>query len=794
MSETAVAAEPMDVTTNEDRTQLRELLQLEAAGLRKATVGDRVFKDECMRCFNTPYFPGGLFVCLKTFVGLCGNHIHSYAQKTGAKFFVNIRKHKLVEQEEPKDKVQRLCIRAEKEDSIDSYALVIYPDLDTPHQITPADGEHIYEVYQSVVDHISAAVQERLESGISEWDGEACPVTKHVENLIQIHSDKQIPYEGWQCEEDGCDLRENLWLNLGDGTIKQYLDAGVVTPGNGHMKIHYEANPGFPLIVKLGTITPEGDADIHSYDEESGPSEGKVKDPELAKHLAFFGLDITKFKKTEKSTLEMELDMNQKWEWSRCVEQGATLENVYGPGFTGLINIGSSCYMNSVLQTLLLVPGFVDVYANNADRILDGRPPHEAHDDFHCQLAKENYEFNAFKPTQFRKVAGRGHPEFSTAKQQDAEEYIRHLFDRIDDTVEGEFNPVNSFRFKSVTRFEDLASHKVRYSSRDDVLLPVPIPIELTEPIEVDGTLRKKIGMEQCIASALADEVIEGFVSPITAEPKGAKQSHRFGTFPDFLIVQLKRFDVDRATWEARKISDVDVVVPEEINLEAYRSSGLQPGEEPLPENVDTSTAAAALPQIDPNIVDAITGMGFTENAARKAAHVTQNAGVEPAINWVMEHMGDADINDPHPDLVPRSGASQASQAQRQNTTVAPELIGQLTALGFTEHQAKYSLERANADVNAAAEWLFMHAAEVPPETAGPPAPPAARAPKATTDGPGRYVLRGCITHMGQSPQSGHYVVHLKKDDRWYIFNDEKVAVSQNPPIQLGYIYIFQRL
>lgn len=51
---------------------------------------------------------------------------------------------------------------------------------------------------------------------------------------------------------------------------------------------------------------------VCSYDEESGPSEGKVKDPELAKHLEFFGLDITKFKKTEKSTLEMELDMNQK--------------------------------------------------------------------------------------------------------------------------------------------------------------------------------------------------------------------------------------------------------------------------------------------------------------------------------------------------------------------------------------------------------------------------------------------------------------------------------------------------
>lgn len=40
------------------------------------------------------------------------------------------------------------------------------------------------------------------------------------------------------------------------------------------MKIHYEANPGFPLIVKLGTITPEGDADIHRYQSQPCKSTG----------------------------------------------------------------------------------------------------------------------------------------------------------------------------------------------------------------------------------------------------------------------------------------------------------------------------------------------------------------------------------------------------------------------------------------------------------------------------------------------------------------------------------------
>lgn len=34
-------------------------------------------------------------------------------------------------------------------------------------------------------------------------------------------------------------------------------------------------------------------------------------------------------------------------------------------------------------------------------------------------------DLNGIKPKQFRRVVGRGHVEFSTAQQQDVEEYIR---------------------------------------------------------------------------------------------------------------------------------------------------------------------------------------------------------------------------------------------------------------------------------------------------------------------------------------------------------------------------------
>ena len=60
-------------------------------------------------------------------------------------------------------------------------------------------------------------------------------------------------------------------------------------------------------------------------------------------------------------------------------------------------------------------------------------------------------------------------------------------------------------------------------------------------------------------------------------------------------------------------------------------------------------------------------------------------------------------------------------------------------------------------------------------------------------DGPGRYELVAFISHMGSNLGCGHYVCHLKRDGRWVLFNDEKVALSAEPPRGLGYLYLFKR-
>ena len=99
------------------------------------------------------------------------------------------------------------------------------------------------------------------------------------------------------------------------------------------------------VVVKMGTITPEGSASVYCYS-----CDDEVKDPFLPEHLAHFGILVDKMVKTQKTILEMNIDLNMNLQLSRTMEEGKVLQNVCGKGLTGLQNLGNSCYVNSVLQ------------------------------------------------------------------------------------------------------------------------------------------------------------------------------------------------------------------------------------------------------------------------------------------------------------------------------------------------------------------------------------------------------------------------------------------------------------
>ena len=60
---------------------------------------------------------------------------------------------------------------------------------------------------------------------------------------------------------------------------------------------------------------------------------------------------------------ELDIDLNMKiGEWDVIQEAGSKLEPVYGPGYTGIENLGNSCYLNSVMQVLFTIPDFKHRY------------------------------------------------------------------------------------------------------------------------------------------------------------------------------------------------------------------------------------------------------------------------------------------------------------------------------------------------------------------------------------------------------------------------------------------------
>ncbi len=56
-----------------------------------ATGRDSVYKDECVYSYDTPESENGLFVCMKTFIGVSKENIEKHFRKTQSHLYLNIK-------------------------------------------------------------------------------------------------------------------------------------------------------------------------------------------------------------------------------------------------------------------------------------------------------------------------------------------------------------------------------------------------------------------------------------------------------------------------------------------------------------------------------------------------------------------------------------------------------------------------------------------------------------------------------------------------------------------------------
>ncbi|RDA84370.1 hypothetical protein CP532_2577 [Ophiocordyceps camponoti-leonardi (nom. inval.)] len=747
-----------------------------------------VYREDCTQCFDSIDEPSGLDVCLQCFNGACtGPRPHNglHASLWKHPLALNIRRtRKPVVRDEPPAKMSKLAIAAESdEDRYDTALSAKCLDCDALLDVT---DPRLAPVVDGIVKANTFARKEEVKA----WEQELTSC-EHV-LLLQQHEARNIQ-QGDLGHCFACDLRENLWLCLECGNLGCGRKQMGGVDGNSHALAHAtESTHG--VAVKLGSITPEGTADVYCY-----KCDDERLDDQLGPHLAHWGIMLADRRKTEMSLTEMQIEQNLKWDFSMTTDDGKLLKPLFGPGLTGLKNLGNSCYLASIVQCLFDLPSFGERYYRPTD------PPPQVQDpaaDLETQLRKvadgllsgryakpdddepEVSHQRGLAPAMLKHLIGRGHPEFSTMRQQDAFELFQHLVKLITRWPHGPGldDPTKPFRFLLEQRLQCLGCGKVRYSAHEQDSIFIDVPLEKLPRAEGDtGDQYKPVTLKQCLDSLTKAEKVELACSSCRGTEGFSKQS-LFKTFPQVLVVNANKMSV--VNWVPVKV-DVPVLVPDEpFLLDDYLSKGLQASEEPLPDEPEAAAPAfvpeaAALSQLEE--------MGFPRNRCEKALHATGNSDANAAMEWLFAHMEDADIDAPL-DLG-GGGASVAAD---------PAKIEMLGAMGFDAPRAGKALKETGGDVERAVEWLFNHPGDVVEDEAA--AAAAAGEPAGSASLPAEYQLRSLVCHKGTSIHAGHYVAFVRKQlegegAKWVLFNDEKVVEAHDVEEmrKFAYVYFFER-
>jgi len=204
-----------------------------------------------------------------------------------------------------------------------------------------------------------------------------------------------------------------------------------------------------------------------------------------------------------------------------------------------------SCYMASTLQSLFSLKPFQTAFKLDhtaqcteplpascvqcqllkiSDGLLSGRysvpQPHLPPSASTSPAVDEPLFQEGLRPAMFKALIGKGHAEFATMRQQDAEEFLGHLFKiiRTDERKRGwseHEGPTEPFRFGVEQRLQCGDCKKVRYKVDSQDVLGVWIPAKEVAKMETGegGDKEKKdwepVDLDECLQLFTRTEALD---------------------------------------------------------------------------------------------------------------------------------------------------------------------------------------------------------------------------------------------------------------------------------------------
>lgn len=237
--------------------------------------------------------------------------------------------------------------------------------------------------------------------------------------------------------------------------------------------------------------------------------------------------------------------------------------------YSGLVNLGCICYMNSVFQQLFMIDKFRnhiianEIAVDNPDEITSSPL-------FQFQVlmkALRDVQRSFHSPAHFCKTFKNfDGSEINVLQQMDADEFLTHLMDKLEiELKEAKSGDVISRTFGGCPSHDIICKDCPHKSERTTPMI--------TLPLEVKGNLNLK----QCLDKYIAGEILGGenkYYCEKCDKKVEAVMRESIKKLPNVLIIVLKRFSFNYDSMVKLKINDF-CEFPDTLDLSKYTQESL---------------------------------------------------------------------------------------------------------------------------------------------------------------------------------------------------------------------------